>query len=173
MYLGGADSTSGTPINAVFAIAVGGGAPTLTEWEAPSGDTRFTGEVTGLALTPNGKELFASNNTTTSSQLPPPPTTSAGTGPTIIFRPTFICFICLTTTTGVIIQTPRVVGGRSPAVAAPCTTTAPGAYPPPRQYALNAVAFGFTLPLPATATVPPVVVPLALPFGSSRTVHHA
>ena len=71
VYLGGDDLTpSGAPVNAIFAFNVNPGGPCSTpsgqaplcEWDGPSGDLAFAGGITGLALTPNGRDLFAVNN---------------------------------------------------------------------------------------------------------------
>ena len=74
-YLGGANSSSGSPVNAIFAIKLTG-TPATSEWVAPTNNRYFAGEVTDLALTPNGKDLYATNNSSLSSTVAPPTTTT-------------------------------------------------------------------------------------------------
>ena len=80
-YLGGANSSTGSPVNAILAVKLAG-APTTSEWVAPAKDRVFAGDVTDLALTPNGKELFATNSSSLSSTVPPTTTTTHTTAST-------------------------------------------------------------------------------------------
>ena len=77
VYLGGDDLTpSGAPRqrHLRFQREPGGACSTpsgqapLCEWDAPSGDAVFDGGITSLALTPNGRDLFAVNNAGFSEQ---------------------------------------------------------------------------------------------------------
>jgi mucin-6/19 len=74
-YLGGENSSSGSPVNAIFEVKLTG-TPATSEWVAPTDNRYFTGEVTDLALTPNGKQLYATNNSSLSSTVPPTTTTT-------------------------------------------------------------------------------------------------
>jgi PKD domain len=82
-YLGGENSSSGSPVNAIFTVKLTG-APTTSEWVAPTNNRYFTGAVTDLALTPNGKELYATNSSSLSSTVAPTTTTSAASVPTML-----------------------------------------------------------------------------------------
>ena len=87
-YIGGGNSTSGQAINAIFGVKVAGPPGPVDEWVAPPGDAPFKGEVTDLALTPNGHELFATNNFSRSPTAPPTTKTTATTQTTVVTQTT-------------------------------------------------------------------------------------
>ncbi len=82
-YLGGANSNTGSPVNAIVTVKLEG-TPTTSQWVAPATDRYFAGDVTDLALTPDGKELFATNSSSLSSTVAPTTTTTHAAVPTML-----------------------------------------------------------------------------------------
>jgi hypothetical protein len=126
-YLGGANSSSGHAINAIFAIKVAGAPAPVEEWVAPAGVARFSGEVTDLALTPNGHELFATNNFSTSPAAPPTTKTTATTQTTVVTQTTPTTVATTPTTAPTTQTTVPTTQTTLPTTAttAPTTTTQP------------------------------------------------